>query len=112
MAIQTITLSLESGTTNLILTDNQGHSGTDITTDVSPLDIVLWKIESGSAIQEITSIYRKSGSVNVFSSIPVSLPGGDWKGIVAGLASGTEQYGVKYKVDGTEYDVDPYIRVQ
>lgn len=113
MATQTITLSLEAGTTNLILTDNQGHSGKNITTDAGPGDKVIWEILNGSGISEIVSIYCEPGSVDVFSPDPSPQgSSGKWSGTVADSAKGDEQYGIKYKVGDTVYDVDPFIKVK
>lgn len=111
MATETIYISLVTGTTNLHLSDNEGHSGDGtITTDVSPGDTVTWKI-SGSGISGITSIYAKPDSQDIFSSDPAKNPDGSWTGTVSSSATGQESYGIKYMVSGTEYDDDPILRI-
>lgn len=111
MAIETIYVDVVSGTTNLYLSDNEGHTGEGtITTDVSPSDTVTWRL-SGSTISEITSIYVKENSQDVFSTDPAKNTDGSWTGIVSDSATGNESYGIKYLIDGTEYDDDPVIRV-
>ncbi len=113
MATETIYISLVSGTTNLHLHDNEGHEGDgSITTIVSPGDTVTWQIASGANISEITSIYAKAGSQDIFSSDPVSNGDGTWTGTVSNSATGEESYGIKYMVNGVEYDDDPKLQVQ
>ncbi len=111
MADVTIYLSLVSGTTNLHLSDSEGHDGDGtITTDVKPGDNVTWQIASGANISSIDSIYDKVSN-NIFSSGPSSQPNGTWTGTVSSSASGSESYGILYTVDGTQYDDDPILDV-
>ncbi|MEQ6122168.1 hypothetical protein [Reichenbachiella sp. MALMAid0571] len=112
MGLEVIFLSLEEGTTNLIFTDSEGHHGKDITTDVQPGDTVKWKIYKGSGISEITSIYALPENKDIFSKNPApDKHGTSWSGVISETATGEESYGIKYIVDGQEYDVDPIIRV-
>jgi hypothetical protein len=111
MATETIFLSLVAGTTELHLADNQGHSGNNITTDVNPGDDVQWKTVGNSGISSINSIYKKS-SQSVFSSGPSAQTATFWKGTVSESATGQEVYGIKYTVNGVEYDCDPIIKVK
>ncbi len=113
MAKETIKLSLEKGTNDLILTDSQGNSGKNITTVVHFGDTVVWEIAEGAKITKITDIYRKEGSVNLFATLPAPLEGNQkWLGVI-GVKKGLEAYGVKYTVEGeeTEFDVDPFVKV-
>ena len=112
MATEYIYISLVPGTTNLHLSDNEGHEGDGtITTDVSLGDTVTWKI-SGSEISEITSIYAKPGSQDIFSSDPAKNPDGSWTGTISSSGSGQETYGIKYKVNSVEYDDDPILLIK
>ena len=112
MADVTIYLSLVSGTTNLHLSDSEGHSGDGtITTDVDPGDNVTWRIDSGANISSIDSIYDKVAN-DIFSTDPAKQSDGTWKGTVSNSASGSESYGIKYTVDGTQYDDDPELQVK
>jgi len=112
MSTEVIFLSLKAGTKKLIFTDNEGHHGTDITTDVQPGDTVKWKIRQGSGISEITSIYRVPENGDIFSQDPAPDSGGtSWSGVISETATGAESYGIKYIVDGQEYDVDPEVRI-
>lgn len=113
MATETIILSLKEGTTELIFTDNEGHKGSDITTDVSPGDKVIWKISNGSKISEICKVYRNAHSNDIFSQDPESQgSSGNWVGVVGNSTSGKETYGIKYKIGSSEYDADPVLRVK
>ena len=113
MATETIFISLVSGTTELHLTDNEGHSGDgNLTTDVSPGDTVIWKISAGANISSISSIYKKVSSQDIFSTDPSEQNSGFWKGTVSDSATGKETYGIKYMIDGKEYDCDPVLQVK
>ncbi|MCR9254433.1 MAG: hypothetical protein NXI20_28725 [bacterium] len=112
MADVTIYLSLVGSTTQLHLSDSEGHSGDGtITTDVNKGDNVTWQIASGANISSIDSIYDKVAH-NIFSSGPSSQSDGTWQGTVSGSASGSESYGIKYTVNGTQYDDDPELKVK
>ncbi|ELR68919.1 hypothetical protein C900_05612 [Fulvivirga imtechensis AK7] len=112
MATETIKISKQSTGTGLYLEDNEGHAGDNtITTTVDPGDTVVWKLKDGGGIDEITNIYAKSTSQDIFSSDPVKQSDGSWKGTVSSSATGSESYSIDYKIGGTEYTDDPELKV-
>ena len=112
MADVTIYVSLVSGTTNLHLSDSEGHSGDGtITTDVQPNQSVQWQIASGAGIDSLDNIYAKTGSENIFSSGPTKQGDGTWLGTVSSSATGTESYSIDYTVAGSPYTDDPDLKV-
>lgn len=112
MSTEIIFVSKANGGTGLHLSDNEGHSGDGtITTDVHQGDTVKWKISAGGGIDEITNIYPKSTSQDIFSSDPVQQKDGSWKGTVSNNASGSEFYNIDYKIGGVSYTDDPELKI-
>lgn len=112
MSTETIFVSRASGGTGLHLSDNEGHSGDGtITTDVNAGDTVKWKISTGGGIEEITNIYPKSTSQDIFSSDPAKQKDGSWQGTVSASATGSEFYNIDYKIDGVSYTDDPELQI-
>ena len=109
----TIYLSLVSGTTQLHLKDSEGHEGDgSITTLVDPGDTVVWEIVSGSGITAINDIYKKEGSLSLFSTGPSADANGTWSGVISANAKGEESYSIKYTVGGNQYVDDPQLKVR
>lgn len=107
----TIYLSREGETIRLHLRDSEGHVGdSNITTDVCCGDEVEWVIEGG--IDEITNIYPKHGSKNIFSTGPERKEDGSWMGTVSSSVSGSEFYSIDYKIAGQSYSDDPKLKVK
>ena len=112
MADVTIYVSLVSGTTNLHLSDSEGHSGDGtITTDVQRGQSVQWQIATGAGIDSLDNIYAKEGSQDIFSSDPAKQEDGSWLGTVSDSASGNESYSIDYTISGTSYTDDPELQV-
>ena len=114
MATENIFIKKQSSGTGLHLSDNQGHAGDNtITTNVRRGDTVHWKLTHDSGIDEITNIYAKEGSQNIFEGTgPVKQPNGDWTGKVRDDEAGSEEYNIGYKIGDTEYICDPEIEVK
>lgn len=112
MATETIYIRKETDNTGLHLSDNEGHSGDgSITTTVQEGDTVIWQLAKNSGITEITNIYPKTGSENIFSNPPVQQPDGSWKGTVANSISGSESYSIDYNIGEDSYTDDPDLQV-
>ncbi len=113
MAHEEISIKKQSGNNGLHLSDNQGHSGNDtITTNVRRGDTVTWRLTHDSGINEITDIYHKEGSQNIFSSGPAKQADGSWQGIVSDDATGNELYNICYKIGQKDCICDPELDVQ
>ena len=112
MSTETIYISKQTSGTGLYLADSEGHSGNNtITTTVSPGDTVIWRLSNGGGIDEITNIYAKTGSQDIFSQDPARQADGSWKGVVSTDATGNESYNIAYKIGGVEYLDDPDLEV-
>lgn len=112
MAIETIFIRKQENNTGLHLSDNEGHSGDgSITTTVNEGDTVVWQLKPKGGITEITNIYPKTGSENIFSTNPTAQPDGSWKGTVANSISGTESYSIDYNIGKDSYTDDPKLEV-
>ncbi|MCF6359536.1 MAG: hypothetical protein L3J29_02100 [Cyclobacteriaceae bacterium] len=112
MATKTINISKQATGTGLYLTDNEGHAGDGtITTIVREGDTVVWQLKPKGGITEITNIYPKTGSENIFSNPPIQQPDGSWKGTVANSISGSESYSIDYNIGKDSYTDDPEILV-
>lgn len=114
MADVTIYVSLVPGTTNLHLSDSEGHSGDGtITTDVQPGQSVEWVIDD-SNITALTNIYAKTGSEDIFSSGPSQESGStSWLGTVSSSATGEESYSIDYNTTSASgLTDDPKLKVQ
>ena len=113
MATEKIFISKQANGTGLHLSDNEGHSGDGtITTIVHEGDTVIWKLKPNGGIDEITEIYPKTGSENIFSAAPSKQADGSWKGTVATSISGSESYSIDYNIGGDSYTDDPKLKVQ
>ena len=113
MATEIIFIKKQTNGTGLHLSDNQGHAGDNtITTNVRKGDTVHWKLAHNSGISELTNIYKKEGSQNIFSTLPTKQADGSFKGIVSDDATGSEAYNIGYKIGDTEYICDPLLEVQ
>lgn len=107
-----ILVSFDEKENDLIFEDNQGHCGKSITTKVWRKQPVIWKVSNGADIN-ITNIYPKDGSQNIFEGSGPSKQGNDsWKGIVRSDASGKESYNVDYLINGEQRTADPDLDVQ
>ncbi len=113
MATETIFISKQADGTGLHLSDNEGHSGDGtITTIVHEGDTVIWKLKPNGGITEITNIYPKTGSGNIFSTNPAAQPDGSWKGTVANSILGAEAYSIDYTIGDDSYTDDPELKVK
>ena len=111
MSKVTIYVSREGKTSRLHLRDSEGHAGTDnIITDVHAGDTIQWVIRDG--IDEITGIYPKNGSQNIFSSGPAKTEDGSWVGTVDESVSGSELYSIDYKIGASAFTDDPELKVK
>ena len=111
MSKVTIYVSREGQTNRLHLRDSEGHSGDEsIITDVRAGDTVQWVVSEG--IDEITGIYPKNGSRNIFSSGPTKTEDGSWVGTVGESASGSELYSIDYKIGASTFRDDPQLDVK
>lgn len=117
MATRIISISKQPTNKELYLTDNEGNSGSTITTKAKPGDTVIWQLEPGGGIEQITGIIEKpvSGSVNVFSSMPTPVdpkdPKSPWQATIGKDVTGSEIYDIAYMVDGEAHIGDPVIEV-
>lgn len=112
MADVTIYVSLVSGSTNLHLSDSEGHSGDGtITTNVQSRQTVQWVIASGANIKSLDNIYAKAGSEDIFSSDPTKQSDGSWLGTVSEnvTVGENESYSIDYSIGYTD---DPELHVQ
>ena len=115
MATVTITISLKSGTTDLILTNPDGHAGPPegFISKVNRGDTVVWRLSPNSGIGAIIGIRAKDGRFNVFNnSDPKSRTDGTWSGKIKDDAAGTDSYDIDYVINGKNYTADPDIKVE
>jgi len=113
MATEIIFIRKQAEGTGLYLSDNEGHAGDGtITTIVHEGDTVIWKLAPNGGIDEVTNIYPKTGSVNIFSTAPTKQVDGSWKGTVATSISGSESYSIDYNIGHDSYTDDPKLKVQ
>lgn len=109
-----IFISLVPGTHDLLLTDNEGHSGgaEEFTSDVKRGDVMTWKLAENSGIDDLTGIVAKDGVFNIFiSGEPYKRSNGNWHGIIKGDASGIEAYNIDFRIGENVFSVDPKIKV-
>jgi len=115
MANITITVNRVPNTTDIYLTDSEGHGvgaqRDNITTEVQSGDTVTWAV--GSGITSIEGIQSKD-STNFFSTAPSAA--NRWTGTIkSGLSANDEEaYKIGYKVDNdrTTYWDDPRLKVK
>ena len=102
------------------LSDDEGHNAhnyyddKNMTTDVSPGDIIIWK-----AAGDITTLLSVSytGGFDLFVQPPTKQADGTWKGII-GTNTQTpddteEEYEISYIVNhGMAYSQDPKLRMR
>lgn len=118
MGTKTITISKQTTNTNLYVTDSEGNAGTTITTVAKRGDTIVWQLQPGGGIDQITGIIKKSvsGSVDVFSSQPAPInpkdPQTAWKGSISQNASGREYYDIAYIIKGANFICDPVIEIE
>ncbi|WPP53283.1 hypothetical protein [Catalinimonas niigatensis] len=107
----TIYLSRDGNTDQLYLRDSEGHAGKKtITTDVCCGDEVEWVL--GEGIDEVTNIFPKRDSKNIFSAGPSKRPDGNWEGTVSKSAKGSELYSIDYRIGEVAYSDDPRLDVK
>lgn len=107
----TIYLSRDDSTDQLYLRDSEGHAGKGtITTEVCCGDEVEWILEEG--IDEVTNIFPKKESKNIFSSGPFRRADGNWEGTVCKTAKGSELYSIDYRIGELAYSDDPRLDVK
>lgn len=107
----TIYVGRDGSADSLYLRDSEGHVGKNtITTDVQAGDEVEWVL--GEGVDEITNIYPKSGSQNIFSDGPIKQEDGSWKGKVKDTVTGSESYSIDYTIAGSAFSDDPKLDVK
>ncbi|MEK6477808.1 hypothetical protein WJR50_09750 [Catalinimonas sp. 4WD22] len=107
----TIYVGRDGSTDSLYLRDSEGHAGKNtITTDVQAGDEVEWVL--GEGVDEITNIYPKSGSQNIFNGSPFRKANGNWEGTVCNSATGSELYSIDYRIGAQTYSDDPELKVK
>ena len=103
-----INISLDSSDDGILVLSDNGE------TDVDPGDTVTWKIAAGSSITDITNVFEKTGSTDVFNPDPARVgSSSNWRGTVSSSATAgaEEDYSISYTVGTTAYTYDPKIKV-
>lgn len=121
MANITIWVSRHGTTNGIKLRDSEGHNpGNDhITTDVSPGDIITWKLEpSNSGLSSLDGVRKKSTSPNnLLTGAPRGNGRNEYTATVVSPSPGkdkVEDYEVGYTISGesdTRWD-DPKIKMK
>ncbi len=113
-AVHPTPLQIDDGEGNSASTD-QGDR--NLTTLVSPGDMVVWTLSKFGGLNAITSIDNiidKSSPVNLFYLGPVRVNdgSGDWAGIIGTFDSTTEEsYSIEYTVSGVQHVQDPRLKM-
>ncbi|WP_066631468.1 hypothetical protein [Labilibacter marinus] len=99
----------------LHLKDNEGHEhDKTITSDANPGSKITWSLAEDSDIIQIVDIYKKEGSMNIYSVKPHAVEGStDWEAIVSNQAFEKAGYNIDFRYkDGKIYRDDPEVEVR
>ncbi len=103
----------EADSINLHLWDSQGNEGSPfITTTAEGGNVIMWQLADDSNIKQITAIYKKEDSPEIFAVLPYRVSAGIWQAEVADDAEGNMEYNIDFiYTDGTQVTIDPIIQV-
>ncbi len=117
METKTIYVSRIPGTKKIKLRDSDGNDpgNDDLTTLVSTGDIVEWKLDTNSGLDEIIGIKKKLITNKLLKSNPTG-SGGVWTGTVVDVSPGKdkkEKYKIGYKIpdDKKDHWDDPKLQI-
>ena len=110
MNVITISISYDARSNGLTLSDGTS-TGPDITTVVSPNDVVVWQLTPDSGIDSIDAIHDSS-TTDLFTPDPVKLGNSVWQGTVGNFPSKAEEaYCIYYTRRGVQNTHDPKIQM-